>query len=223
MRIWFAASIPSSAYGSVHRSMKQLAFELRRYGHTTEIFFAHPRKNPSWFRFSIGLALRLFFFFWKRPQWIIARSSDGLISLVITRLFRMKTRIALQNYGWEERINELERRLPSSLVLFPTPWQTRSFGFLLLRYMLKKISLCICGTVDEARWLRNRYPAIQNKLSIVPNGVTSVTKPFWPMQSEFPPSFLMVGRFTWKKAMRNRTLRQGNRCIRTLLKNSILH
>lgn len=199
MRIWLAASISPNAYGGVYRSMQTLASEFRRYGHKTELFFAHPDRKQHWLRFSFALALRLFFLFWRRPHWIIARSADGFYSASLVRFLHMKTRVALHSHGWEERVNELERRLPSSLVTNPTTWRARLIGFRLLRKMITKSSIVICGTVDETRWLKKRYPSLQSKMYLISNGVKATYKPFWPDQEERPPSYLMVGGFTWKK------------------------
>jgi len=199
MRIWLAASVSPSSPGGVYRSITGLAMELQRRGHTTRTIFSSPGRAHKRHLFSCRLALRLFFFFWKRPDWIIARSSDGLACALVARLFRMKTAIALHNHGWEERAFAIERRLPSSVINNPTTWRGRIAGFFLLRLTLKKTDLCLCGTIDEARWLSNRYPGVRPKLCIVPNGVPSVAQAHWPLQEEFPPSILMAGAFTWKK------------------------
>ena len=199
MRIWLAASISPNAYGGVYRSMQTLASEFRRYGHKTELYFSHPERKQHWIRFSFALALRLFLFFWKRPHWIIARSTDGYFSATLVRILHMKTKVALHSHGWEERADELERRLPSSLITNPTTWKARLVSFRLLRRMVAKASIVMCGTIDETRWLKKRYPLYKSKFILVPNGVKATYEPFWPQQEERPPSYLMVGGFTWKK------------------------
>jgi glycosyltransferase involved in cell wall biosynthesis len=199
MRIWFAAAIPPTAYGGVHRSMNQLAAELRRYGHTVSIIYDTSRRPGRRLRFSCILALRLLIIFWKRPHWIIARSTDGCISALLVRLFNLPTRVALHNHGWEERVAAIERRLPSSLLTNPTTWRARLAGFAMLRLTLAHAAVGICGTVDEARWIRNRHRRCATPLAVIPNGIDPVEVPFWPEQTEYPPSILMVGGFTWKK------------------------
>ncbi len=199
MRIWLAASISPFSYGGIHRSMNQLGDEFKRYGHIVEIVYAPPHREHHRLRFSFALALRLLLLFWKRPHWIIARSSDGLMSAQLARMLAMKTKVALHNHGWEERVAALEHRLPGGLITNPTTWRGRLIGFMLLRHTLKIASLCICGTIDEAGWIRKKYPRFRGKTAVIPNGILPVKEPFWPDRSERPPSFLLVGGFTWKK------------------------
>lgn len=179
--------------------MNFLAAELRRYGHTARIYYATPGKSSHRLRFAIVLALKLLFIFWRRPDWIIARSSDGLFCALISNFFQMKTCVALHNHGWEERVSELEKRLPAALITNPTTWRARMVGFLLLRLTLRHSALCICGTISEARWIEKKYPYVRTKITVIPNGAVPEREPFWSKQSEKPPSFLMVGGFTWKK------------------------
>jgi len=199
MRFWFAASISPTAFGGIHRSMNVLAAELRHYGHTTTVYYARPGKEQYKFRFAFSLAIKLLLSLWGRPHWIIARSTDGLFCAFVAKLFRMKTRVALHNHGWEERVSRLERRLPAALVNNPTTWRARFIGFMLLRLTLKYSYLCISGTIGEARWIANRYPQMRRKLTVIPNGVDPQRDAFWVRQPERPPSFLLVGGFTWKK------------------------
>lgn len=199
MRFWFAASISPTAFGGIHRSMNVLAAELRHYGHTTKVYYARSGKEQFKFRFALSLAIKLFLGFWNRPHWIIARSTDGLFCAIIARLFHMKTRVALHNHGWEERVSRLERRLPAALVNNPTTWRGRFLGFQLLRLTLTYSHLCISGTIGEAQWLAIRYPAMRRKLTVIPNGIDPQRDTFWLRQPERPPSFLLVGGFTWKK------------------------
>lgn len=214
MRIWFAASISPSAFGGIHRSMNQLASELRRYGHSTEIIYAPPHHTRHPLHFAFTLAIKLLFLFWRRPHWIIARSSDGLVSAFFVRMLAMKTKVALHSHGWEERVTGIERRLPSGLITNPTTWRGRLIGFFLLRLALKKSALCICGTIDETRWIRDKYPPARSKTTVIPNGIVPGNKPFWPLQPAYPPSLLMVGGFTWKK-----NLEYGIELFRRLLES----
>ncbi len=199
MRIWFAASISSSTIGGVYRSMNQLAGELRRCGHHVEIIYDNSRANRHWLKFSLKLCVRLLLLFWKRPDWIIARSSDCLLSAVVCRIFKIRTSVAFHSHGWEERAAAIESRLPASLITNPTSWRARFIGFFLQHIALKSSGLCICGTIDEARWICKRLPSVREKIAIIPNGVTPVSQPYWPLQKDYPPSILMVGAFTWKK------------------------
>lgn len=202
MRIWLAASIAPSSYGGVHRSINKLADTLRVCGHTVDIIYARPQREHHVFRFSLRIARQLLLTFWRRPDWIIARSTDGVASLLLIGIFKLKTRIALHSHGWEERVYEVERRLPSSLITNPTTWRGRIFRFALLRFTLKHATLCICGTIDESRWLQSRRKttlSARGKIAVIPNGVSVEKRPFWPEQEVLPPSFLIVGGFTWKK------------------------
>lgn len=201
MRFWFAASISPFAFGGIHRSMNSLAQELRHYGHSVSIYYALPKKKRPKLRFALALALKLVMVFWARPHWIIARSSDGFFAAFVARLFRMKTRVALHNHGWEERVTELEQRLPAALVNNPTTWRGRLLGAALLRATLNYASLCICGTINEAAWVKKRYPGAGKKLAVIPNGILQEREPYWCKAAERPPSFLLVGGFTWKKNM----------------------
>jgi len=199
MRFWFAASISPTAYGGIHRSMNTLAAEMRHYGHTAKVYYARTGKERFKYRFAVALAVKLFFGFWKRPHWIVARSTDGLLCAIIARIFRMKTRVALHNHGWEERVSQLERRLPAALVNNPTTWRARLIGFTFLRMTLAWSDLCVSGTINETKWLAVRYPRFRRKLTVIPNGVRNQHDSFWYRQTERPPSFLMAGAFTWKK------------------------
>ncbi|MCX7726455.1 MAG: glycosyltransferase family 4 protein [Chitinispirillaceae bacterium] len=199
MRIWFASSISKYSWGGVYRSITLLASEIRKYGHKVEIFFAREGKESRKLGFSLMLAMRLLLQFWKRPDWIIARSWDGFFSLHIAKLFQLNTKFCLYSHGWEERVSLIEERLPPAIITNPTTWKAKLIGFSLLRNALKKSSLCICGTIDEAKWLRKRYKKYATKIVVVPNGVIPFEKPFWTDKDYYPPSFLMIGGFTWKK------------------------
>lgn len=190
MRIWLAASISPSSYGGVHRSMNKIAETLRARSHTVEIIYARPQREHHLLRFSLSVARKLLLNFWRRPDWIIARSTDGVASILLIGLFKLKTRVALHSHGWEERVYEVERRLPSSLITNPTTWHGRICRFALLRFTLKHASCCICGTIDEARWLQSRRKtalAAQGKTVVIPNGVLVEKRPFWPEQEVLHP------------------------------------
>jgi glycosyltransferase involved in cell wall biosynthesis len=135
----------------------------------------------------------------RRPDWIVARSFDGVACALAARILRLNTRIALHNHGWEEYVHEVERRLPHSAVTSPTTWKARAVRFPLLRLCLALCDRCVCGTVAEMRWLARRYPRRRRKLAFVPNGVALRESCVWGGAIECPPAFLIVGPPTWKK------------------------
>jgi glycosyltransferase involved in cell wall biosynthesis len=149
--------------------------------------------------FSLQLLLRLLLSLFSRPHWIIARSSDGLFCAMASRIGLVRTRVALHSHGWEEKVFEVENRLPRSLLSNPTTWKARALRFPLLRATLAFADLCICGTVEEARYVAARHPRHAGKVKVVANGVEKTSSAFWPSQNDRPPSFLIVGGFTWKK------------------------
>ena len=201
MRIWFAASAAAVPPYSLRWSMSSLATELRHFGHIVTFIFSPATASHRPFRFAVFLALRLLLFFWKRPRWIIAHSTDGLVCAFLASFFRMRTSVAIFTDGWEQRTAVIEHRLPRSLIMIHVPWHRRMLKNLLLKTTLRQSSLCICGTLDEARWMRNRLPDATAKTIVIPSGVPVRRQPYWPFQEEFPPSFLLTGQFSWKKNM----------------------
>ena len=200
MKIWFAASIPESSSGGVNRSITTLSGGLEKGGHKIRILYARTPREYNYLLFSLKLALRLLIRFWDRPDWIIARSTDGVFCALLVHLLKMrKTRVAIHNHGWEEKAHQIERRLPASIISNPTTWKARYIRFPLLRVALRFSAKCISGTIEETRWISKEYPLLRTKLCIVPNGIEQKDSPFWPAQEEYPPSFLIVGGFTWKK------------------------
>ena len=200
MRIWFAAAQTKDTFGGVYRSVTALAEALARQGHQVSTLWSRREGKRVQLFFSLYLFARLVCLFWRRPDWIIARSSDGLLCALAARFRLVNVRVALHSHGWEEKVFEVERRLPRAAVLHPTTWRARLIRFRLLRATLENADRCICGTIEEARFIAARYPRQAGKIKVVPNGVDrSSPRPFWPMQEEWPPSFLIVGGFTWKK------------------------
>ena len=199
MRIWFAAAQKRDNFGGVYRSVSSLGEALTRQGHRVKFIWSHREGKRAQYVFPLYLSLRLLFSPFRRPRWIIARSGDGLLCAVLARLGVVKTRVALHSHGWEEKVFEVEKRLPRSLVYHPTTWKARLLRFPLLRATLDCADLCICGTVEEARFLAARYPRHAAKISVVANGVEGTPAPFWPAHGDWPASFLIVGGFTWKK------------------------
>lgn len=199
MKIWFAASIPENSFGGVQRSMKHLSEYLKSKGHKVNIIYCPVQLKNNYLLFSLFLALKFLISFWNRPEWIIARSTDGLFSALLAKVFSFNTRFALHNHGWEEKSFQIESRLPLKTISNPTSWKSYLVRFPLLQLTLKISDICICGTIEEARWISKRYKSSQNKMRIIPNGVHSSSKPFWPSQNNLPFSFLIIGGFTWKK------------------------
>jgi glycosyltransferase involved in cell wall biosynthesis len=200
MRIWFAAAQQRDTLGGVYRSVFSLAETLKKQGHEVTIFWCRREGRRQTFFFSLQLLLRLFLSFFWRPHWIIARSSDGLFCALVSRIgLAGRTRVALHSHGWEEKVYEIEKRLPQSILSNPTTWKARMVRFPLLRATLAFANCCICGTIEEARYVAARYPRHAHKVRVVANGVEEMQAAFWPSQKERPPSFLIVGGFTWKK------------------------
>lgn len=213
MLIWFAACIPNDSFGGVNRSMIELSSGLRNLGHTCHIKYA-AKPDENYLLFSLKLGLHLLFSF-QRPDWIIARSTDGFFCSIISKLFRLKTRIALHSHGWEEKVYRIEKRLPSSLIKYPTTFKSKLLRFPLLNLTLKYSSVCICGTIEETRWIRDKHKLYKDKIKLISNGASPSSKAFWTEQNDLPPSFLLVGGFTWKK-----NLEYGIDCFRSILKHN---
>lgn len=198
MKIWFAASVAQSSCGGVSRSMMQFSRYLRNAGMQVEIIFA-SKKGDNYLKFSLSLALRLLKNLADPPDWIIARSSDSVFCAVLIRIFSLKTRIALHNHGWEEKVYQTEKRLPKRIITNPTGWKAQLVRFPLLKANLFLSDICICGTIEEARWIAARYRSSVGKLKVIPNGIEVPRKPYWPLQENFPLNLLSIGGFTWKK------------------------
>jgi len=200
MTIWFAAAIPASSCGGVNRLMRELAGSLSKRGHAVAVWYADsPGMHAAYPVFALCLAAR-FLAARQRPDWIIARSTDGVFCAIISRLFAAKTRVVLHNHGWEEKVAWVERALPpGTVVTSPTTWRARLVRFPLLRVCLRACTLCQCGAIDEMRWIARRHPGRRHKLICVPNGVHAPDRPVWLDAQDPLPRFLWVGGFTWKK------------------------
>jgi glycosyltransferase involved in cell wall biosynthesis len=200
--VWFAADIPASSQGGVNRLMKGLSFGLSRQGIRTEIIYNNEYellRAAGYIGFSLGLGIKLLLRPLSRPDWIIARSTDALFCAVVKRIFRLKTRIVLQNHGWEEYVYAIQKRLTAALVDRPVTWKSRLIRFPLLRATLAMADYCLCGTIDDIRWIRGRYPAALKKLRYVPNGVEPKRSCFWAGRADLQHRFLCVGTMTWRK------------------------
>jgi glycosyltransferase involved in cell wall biosynthesis len=202
MRIWFAVCIPESSCGGVARSVRELAAGLSRSGHECRVVYSrvYPRGNSeNYLGFAVRMLLLFAFRITKRPDWVIGRSTDAVLCAVLCRMFHLKTRTALHSHGWEEKAYEAEKRLPSAMVTPRTTWKSRVLRFPLLRLTLACCDKCICGTLEEARALRLRYPKHVNKIICVPNGVMVRQQQFWTWKPAAAIRFLAVGNMTWKK------------------------
>jgi glycosyltransferase involved in cell wall biosynthesis len=199
MKIWFAAAIPPDAIGGVARSVRELSNNISKRDHKVKLLFANHSITQNYIVFSIKVAVLLLLNVFSPPHWIIARSTDGLFALLVGRLLRMRTRFALHNHGWEQKVYELESTLPRAKVSNPTTFKAHLLRFPLLRLNASLADVCISGTFDETRWLSKRQFTKTVSLVTIPNGIYPEKKAFWPSQKEVPPYFLTVGAFTWKK------------------------
>lgn len=197
MRIWFAADVAPDSCGGVRRVMEKLGEGLQSRGHTVTIVTA-PSAEMSYLRFSLHLMLQ-WFAARPRPDWVIARSSDGLFSILLCRLLGGTTQFALHNHGWEEKVYETERQLTGVEIYPATTWKSRVIRFPLLRTALRLSTLCVSGTVSETRWLRNHYPHVQTKLRLVPTGTDIPQTSYWSTRDSIPHAILFIGASTWKK------------------------
>lgn len=195
--IWFAAHIPANSSGGVNRSISEFSKNLKIFGHATKIIYKKQHENL--FFFSIKIAFHLCFSFKNPPDWIIARSTDGLFCSILCKLLNFKTKTALHSHGWEEKVYELEKLIPGKLVNNPTTCKARFLRFPLLRLNLNLSSLCLTGTVEEARWIKGRYPSAKNKIKLITNGTDLQVGPYWAHKTFLPYNFLIVGGYTWKK------------------------
>jgi glycosyltransferase involved in cell wall biosynthesis len=199
MNIWFAADISSESHGGIARSMQGFAEGLRRLGHQTAIVKNTPCHAGGFLAFSAMVAFRLFRERKNPPDWIIARSTDGLGCAIVAKALGLKTRVALHNHGWEENAYEIERRLPRDIVIPKTTWRARLVRFPLLRASLSRSACCLCGTITEIKWLKKKYPRHERKFRYVPNGVEMPDKGYWIERRYSPLHFLAIGGPTWKK------------------------
>lgn len=166
-------------------------------GHKVKVFY--QKKYDNFLLFSLRIAFNLLFSFRFRPDWIIARSTDGLFSAIFCRMLSLKTRTVLHSHGWEEKVFELEQQISKHFLTNRTTWKAHFLRFPLLRLSLKLSSVCLAGTIEEARWIKAHYPHADNKIKVITNGTIPLSKPFWFYKDLLPLNFLIVGGFTWKK------------------------
>jgi Glycosyltransferase len=200
MNIWFAANIPEDSCGGVSRSMRELSEGLEKHGHHTTIMYGNKGIfGCNYLVFALKLCLRMVAHTGNRPQWIIARSTDGVLCAVAVKILGLTTKVVLHNHGWEEYVYETEKKLPRALISSPTSWKARAIRFPLLRAGLFFCTFCLSGTIFETRWLAQRYPLCRKKMRYLPNGVCTRQAPYWLKDHKVPLHILAVGGHTWKK------------------------
>ena len=214
MNIWIASAITSDSYGGIMRSMWQMKEGLIRGGHKVVIIYKNSAKE-TYLQFAFRLFIQLITSGSNAPDWIITRSTDGVLCGIVTKIARLKTKIILHSHGWEEKVYELEKKMPIYAVHPKTTWKAHIVRFPLLRLMLNVSTCCLCGTHDEARWVRMNYPRYRKKIRVFPNGIDVPKEAFWYQKNSIPKNILIVGGTTWKK-----NVEYGIRLFRTLLVNA---
>jgi glycosyltransferase involved in cell wall biosynthesis len=200
MNIWFAANIPKNSYGGVSRSMRELSEGLQKRGHCTTIVYGGPGiLGCNYLTFALKLCVRLLAHAGNSPEWIIARSTDGVLCAAAAKMLGLKTKVALHNHGWEEYVYEIEKKLPRAIISPATSWKARAVRFPLLRAGLFLCTCCISGTLFETRWIAQRYPRHRKKMRYLPNGVCARQDQYWRKDREAPLNILAIGGRTWKK------------------------
>jgi glycosyltransferase involved in cell wall biosynthesis/GT2 family glycosyltransferase len=201
--MWFAAAIPSLSRGGVYRLMKGLSDGVRHRGVRTEIICCDTVKSSrNYVVFSLNLLKKLLMHLANPPDWIIARSTDAFFCALACRMLPLKTKIVLQNHGWEEYVFEVQKNMSGTLIDNPVTWRARLLRFPMLRATLALSDYCFCGTIDDMRWIKAHYPAHGSKLRYVPNGVTKQRECYWADRSGVPPHVLCVGTKVWRKNLR---------------------
>jgi glycosyltransferase involved in cell wall biosynthesis len=180
--------------------MDNLSVRLAKRGVSSRtIDSGKSRLLRNYLVFPAWLGLRCIVALENRPQWIIARSTDGIVVAFLSRLFRFKTKTALHSHGWEEKAYQAEHQAGIVDIFPKTTWKARIIRFPLLKTTLALCDLCICGTLEEARWIKNRYTGFAGRVVCVPNGVAVAVPSHRFSGSDATPRFLAVGNATWKK------------------------
>jgi glycosyltransferase involved in cell wall biosynthesis len=199
MIVWFAAAIPEDSSGGVNRNILGFAQQFHRQGISVRRIYSSNKWNNNYLGFGIDVAVRFLFSAPRFPDCIVARSTDSFFCACIRSVFRIRTKIVLHNHGWEERVYELEKNTAPSHHRRLTTWKSAAFRYPLLRATLRLCDFCVCGTLDDIRWLKRRYPSEQNKIRYVPNGVDIPAQPAWLSSAPRPDNFLFVGQDSWRK------------------------
>lgn len=199
MHVWFVADVSPDSHGGVARSIQGFADAFMQKGCKVTIIKRPCRYIENYLAFTIYTA----WYFVRRigavPDYIISRSSDAVICACICRLFRLKTRVILYNHGWEEYVYEIEKRLPRSILTYPSTWKALCLRFPLLRLMLRMCDVCISGTIYETRYLQKKYSSMKQKCVYLSNGIMVPHGWSWKKENHLPANFLCIGPMTWKK------------------------
>jgi glycosyltransferase involved in cell wall biosynthesis len=199
MNIWFTADIHPELPGGVATSIRYLSEGLRQKGHAVTVISRKTIRANNYMLFAVKLGIYFVLKFLRRPDWIIARSTDAIVCALLIRLFKLKTKTVLYNHGWEELVYRVEKRLPGSLVAHPTTWKSHCVRFPLLRLTYRLSTCCISGTVHETRIVNQQFSSLGVKCRYIPNGVLFQETPYWCEREEYPPYFIVIGNMTWKK------------------------
>lgn len=194
--IWFVTNIPKSSIGGVARSVNTYSSYLEEKGYNVTIFFNKTsRQNYIYFSFSILLTY-IKFFLRKRPQWIIARSTDAFFTLIFIRLFNLKTKVIIWNHGWEPLVYKLEQRLRKEDIDNPTTIKAKLFRFPMLATSAKLCNYLISGTINETRYLKEKFKKNRDKFIYLPNAIilTEISK-----KTTSNHTFITVANINWKK------------------------
>ncbi|MBD3393079.1 MAG: glycosyltransferase [Chitinivibrionales bacterium] len=205
MSIWFAAAVPGTSNGGVARNVRSLAAGLAARGHVVRTFFgAAEGLRSCYLTFAFEMGARLLMRMLSPPDIIVARSGDAVFCAIVAKCLRRKTAILLHNHGWEERIVGLERSAPAGAWPHPhTTFKARLVRLPLLRLCYRLCDACVCGTITDIRWLRERYPRANTRHIYVPNGVDPAPEIAHHSGAHGPLRFLCVGAFVWRKNIRH--------------------
>lgn len=196
LKIIFAANIAPNSRGGVARSINMLGNYLSNKNHPVDYFFNNNSLSYPVFSLSLALYLlkRIIF---NPPDWVISRSTDAFFSLLLIKIFRLKTKVILYNHGWEPLVYEVEKRLPSELIDNPTTFKAKLIRFPMLRTTLKLSDIIICGTIHESRYLKSEYPSKSNSIKYLPNPI--LIKNSYERKSTVKPVLLSIANNNWKK------------------------
>jgi glycosyltransferase involved in cell wall biosynthesis len=196
MRIWFAAGIPKDSKGGVNMVMHAFSKNLKACGHDCRIIYS--KRFSNYLLFAIRL-LFLFIFAHKKPDFIIARSTDGFLCALFKRLLLLKTKVILHSHGWEEKAYEIEKKQKYFPYFPKSSLKAILFRFNLLKFTLYLSDFCLCGTLEEARWIKTKYKKYSKKIVCIPNGVYIKDLFIREWRNFQPLKFISVGSLTWKK------------------------
>jgi glycosyltransferase involved in cell wall biosynthesis len=196
MKIWFAAAIPADSQGGVNRNMQGFADGLRKRGHDVDIIYPSSQRQKNYLLFAWALLIRLMKTGKAAPDFLIARSTDGVFCALARRMNICKTRLLLHNHGWEQRVFEISLTIPRDSEQSFFTWKSRVLRFPLLNATLSLCEGHVCGTVDEIQWMRKKYPRYHGTFIYAPNGVDITPS---TIERKWNPVFLCIGAWGWRK------------------------